>query len=95
MKKLITKKMILELKRKGQTELLIDNQTLLTPSAQDAIREYSVTLVNATARNVAQAPSACPCANDMSTGEVAEQAEIVEMVMKLLEEKGLLKDILD
>ncbi len=93
MKKLITKKTILELKRKGEKELQIDEQTLLTPSAQDAIREHDIKLVNISQQSVAES-SRC-CAECAAPNEVSERAEIVEMVMKALEEKGLLKDILD
>lgn len=99
MKKLITAKTIQTLRNNGETVLLINDDTLITPSAKDAARSAGICFVHedeAECQPEVKQPEAnrseaeTPCCNMSYDRQV-----IVEAVIKALDERGILDKILD
>ena len=98
MKKLIDLTIVNAMKEEGKTVVYVDENTLLTPSARDAIEENEMTIQET---NMLQAPettiSASCCNENMQTGKSANEvsADLIFKVLSRLQENGLLKGILD
>ena len=104
MKKLITDKTITGLINDGLDYLVVDDDTIFTPSAKDAVRNNGIRLVR---------EDEVPCCEDKEEGccdvkeAVAEAVkdvtccgadldrnQVVASVIKVLNDKGILNDIL-
>lgn len=86
MKKLITAKVIEELIKNNQKQIVVDDDTLLTPSAKDLAR-------NAGIKFVYEAEADCVCNSsccDSNDTELTRET-VVRAVLAVLNEKGLLK----
>ena len=105
MKKLITDKIISGLVNEGTDYLVVDDDTLFTPSARDAVRNNGIKLIS---------EEEVPCYDDKVTescsdvkSAVAEavkdvtdcnedlnREQVVASVIKVLNDKGILNNIL-
>lgn len=112
MKKLITAKTIADFAVKGEEFFLIDEDTLITPSAKDLARNKGITFVTSEEAS-ALGQEKKPCNEEVKAcvEEVRKTVEtvvaeggkamtydrqlIVEAVIKALDKKGILAQILD
>lgn len=91
MKKLITEKIIEECVKNHETEILIDTNTLITPSARDIAKNVGVKLVyEKQDRCSCTASSKSACCDQGNTFEISKET-LVRAVLEVLNEKGLLK----
>lgn len=96
MKTLITAKIVSDFALKGEKIFLIDDNTLITPSARDLARNKGISFVHKDEAHEMPSCSvtggSCSC---KTSGEAATNVdEIVERVIEILAEKGLLEEIL-
>ena len=98
MKKLIDLTMINEMIAEGKTVVTVDENTLLTPSARDAIEANQMTIQES---SVLQAPettiSASCCSETAQNGNDSKEvsADLIFKALSILQEHGWLKGILD
>lgn len=101
--------MIIDLKKSGQQNLYLDANALLTPSAKDAIRNHGINLIygdkmaqQSVPANVACSATSEPCVQSAEKPVTAaksnlddkEIATLVDMIMDVLRERGLLEQLL-
>ncbi len=94
MKRLITEKLIEEFIKSGEKEFLVDDNTLITPSAKDKARSAGVKFVfekeeKITKKQDRQEVSASACCEETEL-EITKEM-VVKAVLEVLKEKGLLK----
>lgn len=98
MKKLIDLTIVNAMKEEGKTIIYVDENTLLTPSARDAIDENQMTIQE---MHTLQTPettiSASCCTENLQESKNKNEvsAELIFQVLSRLQENGMLKGILD
>jgi hypothetical protein len=80
------------MRNEGKTRVSVDDDTILTPSAKDLVREYGMKLTQGeTAEDLCRRPGSMP------SGEESDEdidPELVYRVLVRLKEKGLLEDFI-
>ena len=98
MKKLIDLTLVNKMKEEGKTIICVDENTLLTPSARDAIEENQMTIQET---HTLQAPettiSASCCTEHIQDTKNKDRvsADLIFQVLSRMQENGMLKGILD
>ena len=98
MKKLIDLTVVNAMKEEGKTMIYIDENTLLTPSARDAIEENQITIQEVHALQTPETTISASCCTEnvpetKNKNEVS--ADLIFQVLSRLQENGMLKGILD
>jgi ethanolamine utilization protein EutQ len=88
MKKLITEKTIAQLKADNTKFFPIDENTLITPSAKDAARNEGITFVYGEQKHE-------ETQGTQKSQKSCDKQAIVDAVIKVLRERGLLDEIID
>lgn len=105
MKKLITDKIITGLVNDGINYLVVDDDTIFTPSAKDAVRNNGISLVreeDASCFENKDTESCCDVRSAVAEAvkdvtnrnEELDKNQVVASVIKVLNDKGILNNIL-
>ncbi len=103
MKKLITERTLRDMKKEGKTTLVIDGNTIITPLARDYARTMDIAIIDENGEQTLSCRATSAAAGAVQTDgaratcdkPMSKQVEIiVEAVMNVLKEKGLLDKIL-
>src|SRR5690606_14593919 len=88
MKKLITEENILQLIKSGKSELSVERDTIITPSAMDKIRSHRIKLVEATSDQLMSEQKISNEVKTIAIGSDHTGYEMKKIVINYLKEKG-------